>query len=541
MDAIRPLPPTAAPAMATTTKPTSAFSRSPSSTPSKRRALGVLDPNARASPSPSKSRFLHKYDAINKPIITPLKSRSIASAFAIRPDSENEDAENRQLPGKSSMFFSPPPTRAGALSSPPNATETKNPMLGASTPCPTAIISPASTMAGESARKRAREHDLVNSSPMNQGNADSRSLASSPSPVPRDVSPAGTTSMDEEPARKRVCRAADAADDDVTVSAAPARRSPSPDTDGPSVFDTSGVDNTQTTILTEPEDTPAPGTAAVRPAPVPAAVPAMPGSARPGGVAVRRLTREQAREKAEILRLRLGLASYKVRTGQTDMPLDHLEAIARARARRAESFSLTRNETQRPPVTNTSVSASFPPPGTTTSTTTAPSSLAPAAPKRRPLPDAPVRNRSASTANDTRQWAAPDSNTVAAAKSQRIPLPDGPRHHYHTSASASSSHNGYGHHRAQSDNQPFHHQYHDHQQPEQQQRRRQSDTLPSYYSAAARGTSFTSINGSSGDWRSRPRTTSSSSSGGSVVNLGCVSEDEDGAASGLLSLSQARD
>lgn len=36
----------------------------------------------------------------------------------------------------------------------------------------------------------------------------------------------------------------------------------------------------------------------------------------------RRLTRSQS---AEILRLRLGLANYKVRTGQTDVPLERLE------------------------------------------------------------------------------------------------------------------------------------------------------------------------------------------------------------------------
>ncbi|KAG7138482.1 hypothetical protein HYQ46_008321 [Verticillium longisporum] len=37
------------------------------------------------------------------------------------------------------------------------------------------------------------------------------------------------------------------------------------------------------------------------------------------------LTREQAREKAQILRLRLGLANYKLRTGQADVPLERLQ------------------------------------------------------------------------------------------------------------------------------------------------------------------------------------------------------------------------
>jgi len=42
--------------------------------------------------------------------------------------------------------------------------------------------------------------------------------------------------------------------------------------------------------------------------------------------APRILTRDEAREKAEILRLRLGLAGYKVRTGQTSVPLANLVA-----------------------------------------------------------------------------------------------------------------------------------------------------------------------------------------------------------------------
>ncbi|RBQ86804.1 hypothetical protein VDGD_09782 [Verticillium dahliae] len=37
------------------------------------------------------------------------------------------------------------------------------------------------------------------------------------------------------------------------------------------------------------------------------------------------LTRAQAREKAQILRLRLGLANYKLRTGQADVPLERLQ------------------------------------------------------------------------------------------------------------------------------------------------------------------------------------------------------------------------
>ncbi|UNI13999.1 hypothetical protein JDV02_000683 [Purpureocillium takamizusanense] len=82
-------------------------------------------------------------------------------------------------------------------------------------------------------------------------------------------------------------------------------RSQSPDS--VSVFDTSAGegDSSWATASTEPDH--AVVTAFVRPRPS--------------------LTREQAREKAEILRLRLGLASYKVRTGQVAVPLANLRRL----------------------------------------------------------------------------------------------------------------------------------------------------------------------------------------------------------------------
>ncbi|KAK3375426.1 hypothetical protein B0H63DRAFT_526675 [Podospora didyma] len=93
---------------------------------------------------------------------------------------------------------------------------------------------------------------------------------------------------------------------DRTRSASPR----SDDNDTYSIFDTSGMDNSQVTTLTEPDLA------------GPLSVVALPAArlARP-----RTLTREEAREKAEILRLRLGLAHYKVRTGQTDVPLERLQ------------------------------------------------------------------------------------------------------------------------------------------------------------------------------------------------------------------------
>ncbi|KAL7822148.1 hypothetical protein V8C26DRAFT_288833 [Trichoderma gracile] len=73
-------------------------------------------------------------------------------------------------------------------------------------------------------------------------------------------------------------------------------RSSSPSVETSSVFDSSSM--TTTTAITEPA----------------------PSTTRP-----RTMTREQAREKAEILRLRLGLAGYKLRTGQTSVPLSQLQ------------------------------------------------------------------------------------------------------------------------------------------------------------------------------------------------------------------------
>ncbi|KAM4057117.1 whi5 like domain-containing protein [Hirsutella rhossiliensis] len=110
--------------------------------------------------------------------------------------------------------------------------------------------------------------------------------------------PAGTKrqadaeGMDVSPAAKKACLGRDE----------PRSRSHSPDTS--SVFDTSVADAswaTMTTTTTEPD--------------------LLDRAAPPA----RRLTREQAREKVEILRLRLGLASYKLRTGQTTVPLADLQ------------------------------------------------------------------------------------------------------------------------------------------------------------------------------------------------------------------------
>lgn len=107
------------------------------------------------------------------------------------------------------------------------------------------------------------------------------------------------------------------------------RRSVSPDAS--SLFDVSGMNTSQDTTITEPDlDAPITATATAPTAPVaPAAAPTLSLSstfASPPPPQTRRIsTREELKQKTEILKLRLSLANYKVKTGQVDVPLDRLQ------------------------------------------------------------------------------------------------------------------------------------------------------------------------------------------------------------------------
>ncbi|CAK7236685.1 hypothetical protein SCUCBS95973_009692 [Sporothrix curviconia] len=95
----------------------------------------------------------------------------------------------------------------------------------------------------------------------------------------------------------------------VVAAAATAAPRPSLSPATSSVFDLSAmVDTTQATNITEPD------------------IEAPRAVANASGT----LTREQSRQRAEILKLRLGLARYKVRTGQVDVPLEHLRIVPSA-------------------------------------------------------------------------------------------------------------------------------------------------------------------------------------------------------------------
>ncbi|KAH7041335.1 uncharacterized protein B0I36DRAFT_22201 [Microdochium trichocladiopsis] len=111
--------------------------------------------------------------------------------------------------------------------------------------------------------------------------------------------------------------------------------SPSPEpadsADSSMFFDQSSLDITQVTNITEPDNdarTEGTGMTTTHSALL---------SSPPPPRRRRAMTREEARVKAEMLRLRLGLASYKVKTGQTEVPLERLQRKPFASAQGARS------------------------------------------------------------------------------------------------------------------------------------------------------------------------------------------------------------
>ncbi|KAI0097080.1 hypothetical protein F4814DRAFT_125469 [Daldinia grandis] len=133
-------------------------------------------------------------------------------------------------------------------------------------------------------------------------------------------------SVDEEEVERMPIDEEHRPERDSSRAEAERRQSISPEEDS-TFLDNSTMDITLETAVTEPDIevvAPAPPTP---PAPAPAPAPARRRST---------MTREEARQKAEVLRLRLGLASYKVRTGQTDVSLAQLEAKSLLKSRGPE-------------------------------------------------------------------------------------------------------------------------------------------------------------------------------------------------------------
>ncbi|KAM7201028.1 hypothetical protein V8F20_005037 [Naviculisporaceae sp. PSN 640] len=158
------------------------------------------------------------------------------------------------------------------------------------------------------------------SPPKGEGSPDLRKR-----PMQQMAPPHGEEDERAEPAKKRPCLRGDPEEDVPAVQESPVspvrHRSSSPETS--SVFDNSINDISHATAITEPEEQAQPGTTATPFYAAAAAAVAASGPVRRGTGS--RLMREQARQNAETIRLRLGLAAYKVRTGQTDVPLEHLQ------------------------------------------------------------------------------------------------------------------------------------------------------------------------------------------------------------------------
>ncbi|KAK2017714.1 hypothetical protein LZ32DRAFT_614386 [Colletotrichum eremochloae] len=293
------------------------------SSPAKRRALAPLDANVNAM-SPTK---MHKHSKVSgsprkSPIKTPLGlKRPLASVIF----DENAVANKKQC--------QEPPAAAPSVSA--------------------SAISNASTLVP--AHVSAVTPIAVTSAAASEDTIPSTSMATS-APTPTSAAPAQTETdtdpvtkedrteqqdqleerhLGDEAREQRQVQEMQPREDQQTLRI----RSASPDTS--SVFDNSAMDMSQenTTMLTEPD--------------------AEQSARAPPPIRPRRLlTREEARQKARILRLKLGLANYKLQTGQENVPLEMLEM----KPRLAQQREITR-ERALPRVTIQPPSSRDGPPG----------------------------------------------------------------------------------------------------------------------------------------------------------------------------------
>ncbi|KAH8910177.1 hypothetical protein BR93DRAFT_925204 [Coniochaeta sp. PMI_546] len=197
---------------------------------------------------------------------------------------------------------------------------------------------------------------------------------------------------------------------DQSHTAPERRQSASPELS--SLFDSSVIDTSQATTVTEPDVvavTLAASAAASTLGPIPRP------ATRP------RLTREEAREKAEILKLRLGLASYKLRTGQTEIPLEQLEqqsAIKHShiQSRNSASWASSRLRSQLQ-LQRAELAASA---GLSNATSSHPGQAA----GRRPLPAAPVRRTSSDEVSASASFSSQVQWSQGSSESQAAPTGD---------------------------------------------------------------------------------------------------------------------
>ncbi|KAJ0301650.1 hypothetical protein COL516b_007624 [Colletotrichum fioriniae] len=284
------------------------------SSPAKRRALAPLDANVNAISSPTK---LHKHSKLGAAPQSPRKSSSSSPIKSLNLKRSFAAAavdifdENALVPKKKQCQE----PASAAVGSDAAATTT-------TTAAPVAVVAPATTPAREVALASEA------TSPVTAIPSASRAAQTE---MEMDVDPDATETQSEqseeqnqqseqqqqqqqqqqqpEPEVQGENELLPEQQQDESRHETPRTRSASPDTSA--VFDTSAMDTSQnTTILTEPD---AEQQARTLPPPRPR----------------RLLTREEARQKARILRLKLGLANYKLQTGQENVPLDKLEVKPR--------------------------------------------------------------------------------------------------------------------------------------------------------------------------------------------------------------------
>ncbi|KAL2884461.1 hypothetical protein SGCOL_000409 [Colletotrichum sp. CLE4] len=298
------------------------------SSPAKRRALAPLDANVNAISSPTK---LHKHSKLSAGPQSPRKSQSPIKALNLKRSIAAVDIfdENALVPKK--KHCQDPASAAAAA--PAAATD-----ADATTAAAATLVSAAPVIAPASARELALAPEATSSLPI------ASASAAAPTPAPAttqtememDVEPDAMESQNEQ-LQEQKQHSEQEPEPDVqgedelpeqqreSRHETPRTRSASPDTSA--VFDTSAMDTSQnTTILTEPDAE----QARTLPPPGPR----------------RLLTREEARQKARILRLKLGLANYKLQTGQENVPLDKLQVKPRPGQQQQQQETKTQTQTQ---------------------------------------------------------------------------------------------------------------------------------------------------------------------------------------------------
>ncbi|KAK1633576.1 hypothetical protein BDP81DRAFT_396955 [Colletotrichum phormii] len=291
------------------------------SSPAKRRALAPLDANVNAISSPTK---LHKHSKVGAGPQSPRKSQSPIKALNLKRSIAAVDIfdENALVPKKKHCQE---PASATAT-----ATATATDADADATTAAAPLVSAAPVVAPAPARELALAPEATSSVP-----AIASASATAPTEMEMDVEPDAMESQNEQLEEQKQhseqqpepeVQGEDELPERQEESRheTPRTRSASPDTSA--VFDTSAMDTSQnTTILTEPDAEQA------RTLPPP----------RPR----RLLTREEARQKARILRLKLGLANYKLQTGQENVPLDKLQVKPRPGQQQQQQETKTQTQT----------------------------------------------------------------------------------------------------------------------------------------------------------------------------------------------------